>query len=564
MTNCISNKTIIFPIRIIFIFFTIFFIYTINFLSAEYSDDFVYKFIIVNGLPDYAQPIKCFSDIIHSQIDHYYTWNGRTITHIFVQLFSGLCGKSVFDFFNTIIFCIFILLIKSEFHNDNEYNNLFVYPLIVSLVFLLPEPNLTFFWMTGSINYLWTATITLCFLKLFENFRERLFSKPFVFLLIPIFFMGWTHEAITFPIAFSTTLICLLDIKKSYNTAGFWIAFVFLIGACMSAFAPATISRAGVHESLSLKDSLLKVISSLIVLSKLRIIYITLIVIIYLRKYHFHLLKSLIKDNSYLLFAILPALGIVIASGLEASRTAFGLELFCMIFLLRMVARVIKTINYNILNRVSILLIMVISIFYGFVFYHAYQTWRETQQLITQINNNTDGIIGTNEHDSKIFSSFIRTMIMRDDQPYSMYYDSHNFFTKNIAATYNRDSLIFLPQKFIREIRFNPNRYAEFDMDSPYEFFVKKIGEAQIDSVFWQLNPTDFSKIPFFYRPIAKRLGRYVDNVSECNKWTILYLYGQRYLIVKKAHAWDKRLKGILVIEKETAKATDDQYQKAA
>ncbi len=537
--------------------------YVHNVLSAEFSDDFMYKYVLRNGLPDYSQPIKSIPDIIKSQIDHYFTWNGRTITHIIVQLVTGLFGKTVFNLLNTVVFCFFIFLLKNNISNKGNYNP-FAYILTVALVLLLPEPNLTFLWMTGSINYLWTAAITLCFIRLIETIGLRPFNKRTVSVLLLSFLMGWGHEGITFPLAFSLIVIYLLHIKENISRVGFWMAVLFMLGACTSAFSPATAARSGVTNGVAVSALALKAFSAFVVLKKLHIIHITIIVMVIMWFKQRALLKSLIKENAFLLLATVPAMGIVFVSGFQAPRTAFGLEFYCLIFLLRMVGRILEYIKPKTLNIIGAVLFMGVGSFYGFVIYHAFYAWQETQHLIYQIKNNQSCIIGTDEHDSGIFSTYVRTMIMEDKYRHAMYYDAHDPNPQNIAAVFHRDSLIFLPQSFIDEIKLNPNKYEDFDMKSPYEFFIKKISNEQIDSVVWELGPTDFSKMPFFYRPIAKRLGRYVEKLSGCEYWKVIYLNGQRYLIVKKDHVWDERRKGILVIEKDTVEATDDQYQKAA
>ena len=537
--------------------------YVHNVLSAEYSDDFMYKYVLNNGLPDYAQPIKNISDIIKSQIDHYFTWNGRTMTHIMVQFVTGLLGKNIFNLLNTVIFCLFVFLLKCNFTNKGNYNP-FAYILVITLILLLPEPNLTFLWMTGSINYLWTATIALCFIKLIETLGHRPFNIRYVLLLILVFIMGWTHEGITFPLAFSMIIVYSVNIKRNIKSMGFWMAVLFMLGACMSAFSPATAARSGVTGSMTVNALALRALTGFVLLSKLHIIYITIIVMIILWLKQRTLLKTLVRENAFLLLATIPALGIVFASGFKSPRPAFGLEFYCLIFLLRMIGRIVEYYNPKTLNKIGVAMFIGVSLFYGFVLYHAIPSWQETQHLISQIKNNKNGIIGTNEHDSGIFSVFIRTMIMEDNNRHAMYYDSHDPNPQNIAAYFHCDSLIFLPQDFLDELKSNPNKFEDFDMDSPYEFFIKRIANEQVDSVVWQLKPTDFSKMPFFYRPIAKRLGRYVSKHSDCEYWNIIYLYGQRYLIVKKDHDWDQRRKGILVIEREPAETTDEQYQKAA
>lgn len=519
--------------------------YSHNYLSAEYLDDFVYKFVFVNGAPDFSQPICSIQDIILSQYDHYFTWNGRSIVHLFVQFFSGLLGKNTFNIFNTIVFCIFILLLRSIVSKQNR-SDFFIFATIISLVFLMPSFANTFIWMTGSINYLWSATCLLLFLHIYESRQFDPLHKKTISLLVLSILLGWTHEAISFPLAISIVAFNFLYPKQNIKTTGFWLAIFFLAGACLSAFAPATIARSGATKTLSVTDIALKVFSGFVVMSKLRIIYISIIAIIIIWSKDRNLFKAIISNNRHLLLATIPALAIVFISGFDASRVAFGLELYCLIILLRIISQAVNKFNAHHLNLVSCTLSFGICVFYCFVFYHAIPTWHETQNLISQIQNNKDGVIGTNEHDSGFFSPFICTMIEKDNSDNAMNYDAKGW-PASIAATYHRDSLVFFPQSFLTELKLNPNKFSEFDMDSPYEFFIKRIANEQIDSVKWQLRPTDFSKIPFFFRPIAKKLGRYIDNIRNCEKWMTLYLNDQRFLIIKKAHSWDDRLIGIQI-----------------
>ena len=556
MTTMTIKRDRVFGYIILALFGLAFYIH--NILSSEFHDDFVYKFFC--GFPEYSRRIESVVDIFYSQVNHYFSTNGRTIVHVFVQLFTGILGKKIFNIVNSLVFMVFIYLLKRNLSKQDKHL-LFSYSAIVALVLMMPSYNLTFIWMCGSINYLWAATGTLLFLELYDRYYQTPIRYLTLWLSILIFFLGWTHEAISFPLALSVfALNCL---QNKIKTTGFWISLAFLMGSCMSALSPSTTARSGLTDGFAITDISMKIYAGFIILSKLRIIYITFIFMLVLWIKQRSVLKELITCNAYLLLAIIPALGIVFISGFDAARTAFGLELYCLILLLRAIGKTFLNHSLHI-NIIGATIFLGLSIFYGFVIYHAIPSWQETQNLIFQIQNNKDGIIKTNEHDAGAFTSFIRTMIDKDDSEYAMFYDAHNEWPVVMAASYHRDSLVFLPEAFLKDIKLNPNRCDNFDMGSPYEFFVKKIGEAQIDSVFWQLNPTDFSKIPFFFRPIAKRLGRYVDNVRECEKWTILYLYGQRYLVVKKEHAWDKRLNGILVIERESEEAIRNHYQKAA
>lgn len=538
---------------LILIFVLLFYIH--NCLSPEYSDDFVYKFVFVSGLPDFTQRIERFADIIRSQYDHYLNLNGRMVVHVIAQLFSGIIGKTVFNIFNTIIFCFFIFFLKQNLDKENHFN-LVSYALTIVLTLMMPPFNETFVWMTGSINYLWSATGTLAFLALYDKSKDNHISMRTLWLIVPIFFLGWTHEGVTFPLAFSIFVIELLGAPKTFRTTGFWLSLSFLLGACACAFAPSTIGRAGVSNDFSTHHLVSKIVSGFITLCKLRIIYITIIAVILLWFKKRLLIRSLINENAYLLIAIIPALGIVFVSGFEAARTAFGLELYSLIFLLRITSSYLKEVKIQPSKIIGIVLSLLIIVFYGFILYHAIPTWKESKNLITQIQENNNTLIETNEHNAGVFRPYIRTLLFSEKQSgHVMNYYPHNWMNDAMASIYQKDSLVFLPKKFLQEIRLNPIKYKDFDIHTEYEFFVKLIDQdTQIKSVFWQLYPYDFSSIPFFFRPIAKRLGRYAKTVDESSHWVTLELYGHRYIFVKRAHAWNDRLRAIQIIEKNDKK----------
>jgi len=137
----------------------------LNFLTPLYHDDFVYQFMFEGGTVNYDNPIKSISDIVASQVEHYHSVNGRSIVHFLVQLFTGLLGKTVFNLFNIIVFGVFLFLLRdfsSSRKRETTPNQGFTAVILV-LVLLLPRFKDTFLWMTGSINYLWSATAALLF-----------------------------------------------------------------------------------------------------------------------------------------------------------------------------------------------------------------------------------------------------------------------------------------------------------------------------------------------------------------------------------------------------------------
>ena len=317
----------------------------------------------------------------------------------------------------------------------------------------------------------------------------------------------------------------------------------------------------------------LKVITGFVVLAKLRIVYLALLataIACFIRR---DTAKQIIRHNSYLILAILLSLGIVFTSGLESSRTAFGLELFAMIYLLRLlskwqgdhcrdakscVSKGSKALRY----WCNIGLAIGLVIFYALLLRHTIASWQESQRLIAQIERTTDGIIGTREHDAGIFSSHICTMLSLDSTVNAMNYDPHGW-PASIAATYHRDSLVFLPQTFLDELKAQPRRYDTLSLATPYEFYVQRINDdAVIKQVDFLLEPNDFSDIPIVFRPIARHMNRYTDTTVTTSKWVTLSLYGRRYLLIKRDHQLAHRLKAIRVqdnnpLEKQSANKTN-------
>ena len=545
----------------------------LNFLTPQYHDDFVYKFMFEGGSVNYDYPVRSIGDIVASQVEHYHSVNGRSIVHFLVQLFTGLLGKTVFNLFNVIVFCAFIFLLKRQSTGSTrqEGDAKFCVSTLVILVLVLLMPRFkdTFLWMTGSINYLWSATAALGFLLIYEKRRERTIDWSLPPMMIVAFLLGWTHEGITLPLAASLVLINLFSLKQSHGREqGLWLALAYLAGGCVIALAPGTIARSGMGGGLAPSALGLKVITGIVVLTKLRIVYLALLATAIAWFTRRDTAKHVIKRNNYLILAMFLSLGIVFASGLESSRTAFGLELFAMIYLLRLLsewweddcrdAKSCVSKGRQSISCVSkgsdalcrwcnIGLTIGLVIFYALLLRHTIASWQESQRLIAQIERTTDGISGTREHDAGIFSSHICTMLSLDSTVNAMNYDPHGW-PASIAATYQRDSLVFLPQTFLDDLKAQPGRYDTLSLATPYEFYVQRINDdAVIKQVDFLLEPNDFSDIPIVFRPIASHMNRYTDTTVTTSKWVTLSLYGRRYLLIKRDHQLAHRLKAIRV-----------------
>lgn len=94
--------------------------YLINLYTPWISDDYLYSFFLTpkaaksffeGTFIGFEQKILSTSDIIHSQYNHYFFVNGRTIPHIIEQGFAGILGKEWFNWINVLFFLLLTALI---------------------------------------------------------------------------------------------------------------------------------------------------------------------------------------------------------------------------------------------------------------------------------------------------------------------------------------------------------------------------------------------------------------------------------------------------------------------
>ena len=519
----------------------------LNVLTPMYHDDFVYQFMFEGGTVNYDHPVKSIGDVLASQVEHYHSVNGRSIVHCLAQVWTGLLGKPAFNVANVLVFGIFLLLlIKLTGQGGRPGTPRHLLPSALVLILLMPRFKDTFLWMTGSINYLWSATAAMVFLLFYERHHGRPIDGQLLPMMLLAFLLGWTHEGITLPLAASLILINIFPLAKHrFREQSLWLAVAYLAGGCVIALAPGTIARSGAAGGFSPSSLGLKVITGLTVLGRLKVVYLALLASAVAWMTSRDTLKRVVTDNGYLLLAMLLSLGIVFASGIESARTAFGLEFFAMIYMLRLLAAWLPQRGDTLWRWCNVALTVGLVVFYGLLLRHTVASWQESQRLIAQIERTGDGIIGTNEHDAGPFSSHVCTMLSLDSTVNAMNYNPHGW-PASIAATYHRDSLVFLPQAFLDDLQAVPERYDALDLKTDWEFYVERIGdEAAIDSVVFELAPNDFSDVPLLFRPIARHMNRYTATSVTTSKWVTLRLYGRRYLFVKKDHPLTRRLQSI-------------------
>ena len=149
--------------------------------------------------------------------------NGRLVVHFIVQMFEML-PKSLFNVINAALFLCLLLLMSRFLGIEGK-----TFPLLClfgALIVFVPAFGEVFFWLDGSINYLWAILINLLFLTPF--FLLSFHGKPcaagkLVLLSVLGFFAGAYQETMSAVTLFLSVVMLVYAWKfKKVKVSALW------------------------------------------------------------------------------------------------------------------------------------------------------------------------------------------------------------------------------------------------------------------------------------------------------------------------------------------------------
>ena len=502
--------------------------YIMNVYTPLYCDDWHYQFKFGTTIP-----IQNISDIFVSQYTHYFHMNGRFIPHYIVQFFDGITGKEIFNIANTVVFLLFIHLFPKVVTNRMGNNiqlsliNLFIIAIFSTMF------GEWYLWMSGACNYLWPATFLVLFhYILFNNKANNIMLYPILFTWGII--CGWTQESIVIGAGFGY-FIYFITQKKEITTARLFQLLGFYVGILLLVLAPANINRAIRSGTLNSSD-IISYIWTFISLKELSILYILLLIIsIKILKRDF---KSFVRNNIYIIGALIISILFILFIKIGSSRAHFGIFFFSIILVFKYISS-IKNINY-----LFYLSIIIISIGTLPLLSTAIKNHDEYQNLISQLEKKNDGIIMTNEVKTHpLIKKYIIKLYISEYTEFYQGFDPHAWENQYIAKAFNKSSISFIPKSFIEELNNQPEKYNEFIIPTQYPFYAKRVNKDMISKVTYLLNKPNTKDIPFYLKPISHRLDRYNLKQLEASLWSTIKINNNIYLLVGKNTAIDNRLK---------------------
>ncbi|MBR1593173.1 MAG: hypothetical protein IJ659_00170 [Alloprevotella sp.] len=292
-------------------------------ISPWVGDDIEYAYVASASSPNMTdEPIQDIGDVVRSQINHYQGVNGRTVAHFFVQSFCGLWGQAAFAVCAGLMAALLLfLLMKVGRVNLRDPSQCFL-TLLLAL-----SPFYLYYTPCCQIGYVWTACLTLLAHHLMESPPGQL-RWGFLLLLFGLV-AGWGQEAFNFGLCGAWLLMALTGRVRRVNALLLLLGFT---GGCvLIGLSPGAWQRASeVTTSLSGSLQLLAV--------RLRTFYVLAAFMLYLWVRRQASPWQMLRSEPVLFTALLLCFAFNLFIGVIGARQLFGIELFSMLLLLRLMA----------------------------------------------------------------------------------------------------------------------------------------------------------------------------------------------------------------------------------
>ena len=238
--------------------------------------------------------VNSFSDVVDSQINHYFYGNGRSIVHGIQQYFTGVLNVDLFYIVNTFVFLLLILFLAKAL-KIKDFKLYFV--VVIALMYLFPLSYRLWYSINMSCNYLWPLCFSIILLYYCKeiNDAKNISKYSLIFLSFLSFITGWSHEAFSVPLSGALFFYIVLNLKK-FDKRFLYIAIPLWVGTAIMVFAPANISRFfGGGEGPSKIYAIANAIDNFM---HIKLLWIFVITIIIFRIRNQEYLKSCFTDNN--------------------------------------------------------------------------------------------------------------------------------------------------------------------------------------------------------------------------------------------------------------------------
>ncbi len=523
-------------------------------------DDVVYRCVWVEDETDLTlarRPVSSLADIVESQRVHYFVTNGRIIVHAVAQAVLAFVGEDVSDVVNTLFFCLLVLLcgrfavMASKDCStpprpspcESDYG-VAVFLFIFLFYIFMPGFRDVFLWTLGCVNYLWTALVVLLFLTYFYRVERRPLSVV-SFAVCPLALLaGWTHEALTLPLAFGLMVWMVMERRRVVASAALPAVVCFIAGSMLCAFSPATISRADTGGMPLLQRV---VIGGMNLVYSMRITWLLLVVAAvawYRRRY---ILLEELRRHYVIYCALLPAVGLVFVCGQTAARVCFHADFLASLVLVSLVLRLapwripesgrlaLLSAQWRgrtlMVGAVAVMAAVTIAVA-GFALSNGrnydFQMAQQRDASVGVVKIRQVGKTGSALFDALVDRYVLPSVIFGFNTCYQGF-DADDVNLRSAAVLYGKPRVIYLPEDVVTKIETDTAAYTRLGTDSRGELAVMRVPKGRkVSSLRFILREERPETIPFY-----KRFLIHKNNVYDMpeQKFKTVDICGRTYLI---------------------------------
>lgn len=496
-----------------------------HYTPVDFGDDIHYKLVFGEG-----RPIESITDVFVSVYNHYFVQHGRIPFVFFSQLFDGVLGKSLFDIVNTIVFCLTLFLLL---YYARQQRSLFATVLSLFLAFVfLPAFEETHLWLVGSTDYLWASTFIIVFFILFRKFGQDKNSVHLLWLCPYALIVAMYHEGFSLAISFGFLVYFYIFRKTAFQTAAFPIALAFMMGTTLLAFAPGTLRRTHAENGIDFVYIGTRVVAGVYSLFlTLRIFWLAVILLAYLYR------KNRIRFNEFAshhvveLSAMLISPMILFVDARYGGRINYTIEVLSLLVLLQL----LPLFDYKRFEKRMVhVMVAVMLLIYIPVTIYAHENYINYKSVLSQLQQKQPVIhVQSLSADNYLADRYIHKIVRIGIESYYQAYSPEDPTMQAVAEVYDLPSVCFIPEDVASYIE-KHGIPEKLTIQNGWPIYIKRFSEGQhVERVNFLLGDADVSKMPFYLRPIASKLGKYVLPEIE-PRFSVVEYKDQRLLLVER------------------------------
>ena len=333
--------------------------------------------------------VNSFSDVVDSQINHYFYGNGRSIVHGIQQFFTGVLNVDLFYIVNTFVFLLLILFLAKAL-KIKDFKLYFV--VVIALMYLFPLSYRLWYSINMSCNYLWPLCFSIILLYYCKeiNDAKNISKYSLIFLSFLSFITGWSHEAFSVPLSGALFFYIIFNIKK-IDKRLLYIAIPLWIGTAIMVFAPANFARfLGGGNGGSKIYAIANAIDNFMHIKLLWIFVITAIVF---RIRNNKFLKACLSENKIIIYALV----IGVLFGLVANTAPYSftaIEFFSFILTMKLLIPTIERIRIK--QMYLVILSLVFFVHQSMIVKGEIIQSKVQRELISEYLKSEDGVVNYN------------------------------------------------------------------------------------------------------------------------------------------------------------------------